>query len=124
MTQYGGISELIISDLAQFFYDYTLRADSELSDLRLKSTEFAFDEPVVAAVAAASPAKDVAEPEIPVFKPEENLNDNEVIPEPSPGPPGSKLQKLVICGLTASAVSLLLLYGCRTMLSKRNKNKK
>lgn len=30
MTQYGGISELIISDLAKLFYDYTLAADETL----------------------------------------------------------------------------------------------
>ena len=34
MTQYGGISELIISDLAKLFYDYTMTADEALLQLQ------------------------------------------------------------------------------------------
>ena len=124
MTQYGGISELIISDLARLFYDYTLSADQELSDIRLKRAEFVEKKPENKEADSVSAAKDVAEPEIPIPEAEENSHAVEAIPELSPEPSGSERQRILIYGLTASAVALLLAYGCRTVISKRKKNKK
>ena len=123
MTQYGGISELIISDLARFFYDYTLSADKELSDLRLKTADSVEEEPEDKEEVPIQSAKDVEEPEIQVSDTEEKLGKIEVIPEPSPEPSGLERHKFVIFGLAAFAVALLLLYGCRAVISKRKDKK-
>lgn len=123
MTQYGGISELIISDLARFFYDYTLSADKELSDLRLKSADSVDEEPEDQEEVPIQSAKDVEEPEIQVSDTEEKPGKIEVIPEPSPEPSGLERHKFVIFGLAAFAVALLLLYGCLAVISKRKDKK-
>lgn len=123
MTQYGGISELIISDLARFFYDYTLSADKELSDLRLKSADSVEEEPEDQEEVPIQSAKDVEEPEIQVSDTEEKLSKIEVIPEQSPELSGLERHKFVIFGLAAFAVALLLLYGCLAVISKRKDKK-
>ena len=123
MTQYGGISELIISDLARFFYDYTLSADKELSDLRLKSADSVDEEPEDQEEVPILSAKDVEEPEIQVSDTEEKPGKIEVIPEPSPESSGLERHKFVIFGLAPFAVALLLLYGCMAVISKRKDKK-
>jgi hypothetical protein len=123
MTQYGGISELIISDLARFFYDYTLRADKELSEIRMKRAELNEEKPEDTEAASVPSEEDTAVPEIPNTETEEYLQANELVAEASTDLSASERQSFVIRVLTVSAVVLLLLYGCRAVISGLKKKK-
>lgn len=121
LTQYGGISEIIISDLAKLFFDYTQTADAELSALRQKNEKA--EEPVPEEEIIPSPVLLTDEPgnEISRADPDADRTTDAGIPEQISDQADSEHPRwILVCGLSAVVFALILWRVIRNTRSKKD----
>ncbi len=121
LTQYGGISEIIISDLAELFFDYTLKADAELSVLRQEFAKTEEPVPEEDEIPAAMQVSSEHENELPLEDADPDSEQDAGISEQVSDQLGSEHHRGILLWGLSAAVFAMILWGVIRYTARRTK---
>ena len=121
LTQYGGISEIIISDMAELFFDYTLKADAELSVLRQEFAKTEEPVPEEDEIPAAMQVSSEHENELPLEDADPDPEQDAGISEQVSDQLGSEHHRGILLWGLSAAVFAMILWGVIRYTARRTK---